>query len=299
MSKFKKCLYLIDLLSRRGPMSLKEINDHYQYSSIYDGEIIPRTFARYKDFIAETFPCYIEYNQSTNEYYLKRYHQYGQDDSLYNYLLSAYHIEGMSELAVKHRDKVKLLEAPTGVENVQIILDAIDKHKGITCDYYSFDRATKKPQLLIPYFLRTWEQRWYLAAEPDNHHHGISIFALERMDSIRLTEQKMLPNNDITADDYWEGSFGVNHSDNQIPQRIVIKAYGSQASYIRALPIHESQKELKRTDEYTLFEYHIVPCFNLYQQLLWHREKIEIVEPSNMRNEIKKIAQDIVNLYTE
>ena len=50
----------------------------------------------------------------------------------------------MSELAVKHRDKVKLYEAPTGVENVQIILEGIDKQKGIECDYYSFDRATKK-----------------------------------------------------------------------------------------------------------------------------------------------------------
>ena len=280
-------------------MSLKEINDHYQYSSIYDGEIIPRTFARYKDYIAETFPCYIDYNQSTNQYFLKRYHQYGQDESLYNYLLSAYHIEGMSELAVKHRDKVKLLDAPTGVENVQIILEAIDKQKGIECVYYSFDRATKKQQLLIPYFLKTWEQRWYLAAEPDNHHHGISIFALERMDNICLTEKKMLPSNDVTADEYWEGSFGVNHSDNQVPERIVIKAYGAQAEYIRALPIHESQKELERTDEYTIFEYHIVPCFNLFQQLLWHREKLEIIEPIKMREEMKKIVQNIISLYKD
>ena len=280
-------------------MSLKEINEHYQYSSLYDGEIIPRTFARYKDYIAETFPCYIDYNQSTNQYFLKRYHQYGQDDSLYNYLLSAYHIEGMSELAVKHRDKVKLLDAPTGVENVQIILEAIDKQKGIECVYYSFDRATKKQQLLIPYFLKTWEQRWYLAAEPDNHHHGISIFALERMDNIRLTEKKMLPSNDVTADEYWEGSFGVNHSDNQVPEQIVIKAYGAQAEYIRALPIHESQKELERTDEYTIFEYHIVPCFNLFQQLLWHREKLEIIEPIKMREEMKKIVQNIISLYKD
>ena len=280
-------------------MSLKEINDHYQYSSIYDGEIIPRTFARDKDYIAETFPCYIDYNQSTNQYFLKRYHQYGQEDSLYNYLLSAYHIEGMSELAVKHRDKVKLLNAPTGVENVQIILEAIDKQKGIECDYYSFDRATKKQQLLIPYFLKTWEQRWYLAAEPDNRHHGISIFALERMDNIRLTEQKMLPSNDVTADEYWEGSFGVNHSDDQVPQRIIIKVYGSQANYVRALPIHESQKELERTEEYTIFEYHIVPCFNLYQQLLWHREKLEIIEPIEMREEMTKVVKEISNLYTK
>ena len=280
-------------------MSLKEINEHYQYSSLYDGEIIPRTFARYKDYIAETFPCYIDYNQSTNQYFLKRYHQYGQDESLYNYLLSAYHIEGMSELAVKHRDKVKLLDAPTGVENVQIILEAIDKQKGIECVYYSFDRATKKQQLLIPYFLKTWEQRWYLAAEPDNHHHGISIFALERMDNIRLTEKKMLPSNDVTAVEYWEGSFGVNHSDNQVPEQIVIKAYGAQAEYIRALPIHESQKELERTDEYTIFEYHIVPCFNLFQQLLWHREKLEIIEPIKMREEMKKIVQNIISLYKD
>ena len=48
MPKLKKCLYLIDLLSRRGPMSLKEIDEYNQYWPIYDGEIISRTFARYK-----------------------------------------------------------------------------------------------------------------------------------------------------------------------------------------------------------------------------------------------------------
>ena len=45
---------------------------------------------RCKDYIAETFPCYIDYNQSTNQYFLKRYHQYGQDDSLYNYLFPSF-----------------------------------------------------------------------------------------------------------------------------------------------------------------------------------------------------------------
>ena len=31
MSKLKKCLYLINLLERKGPMTLKEINDCYEY----------------------------------------------------------------------------------------------------------------------------------------------------------------------------------------------------------------------------------------------------------------------------
>ena len=68
---------------------------------------------------------------------------------------------------------------------------------------------------------------------------------------------------------------------------------------MRALPIHESQKELESKEDYTLFEYHIVPCYNLYQQLLWHREKLEIVEPIEMREEMTKVVKDICNLYTK
>ena len=217
MSKLKKCLYLINLLERKGALTLKEINDYYQYSSICEGdEILPRTFLRYKDYIEATFPCYIEYNARTGKYELCRHRAlYGEDDSLYDYLLSAYHIEGMTELALKHREKILLSDAPTGVEYVQTILEAIDKKRGIECDYYSYNKKSVKHQTLIPYFLRTWENRWYLVAEPDNHHHGQSVFALERMDNIRLTGEKMLPSKKITPEEYFDGCFGVNHSDNQ------------------------------------------------------------------------------------
>jgi hypothetical protein len=300
ISKIRKCLYLINLLERKGALTLKEINESYQYSSIYEGgDILPRTFLRYKDFIEENFPCYIEFNARTGKYELHRHKGlYGEDDSLFDYLLSAYHIEGMTELALKHRDKIMLTEAPTGVENVQIILEAIDKKKGIECDYYSFNKKTVKHQLLIPYFLRTWEQRWYLVAEPDNHYHGQSVFALERMDNIRLTKEEMLPSKKITADEFFDGSFGVNHSDDQKPERILIKVYNTQVEYVRALPIHESQKEIETTDEWSIFEYRLVPCFNFYQQLLWHRERLEVLEPLYIREEMKKTIEKMLDCYS-
>jgi hypothetical protein len=298
--KIKKCLYLINLLERKGAMTLKEINECYQYSSIYEGDnILPRTFLRYKDFIEVNFPCYIEYNARTGKYELHRHKAlYGEDDSLFDYLLSAYHIEGMTELALKHREKIVLTDAPTGVENVQIILEAIDKKRGIECDYYSFNKKSIKQQKLIPYFLRTWENRWYLVAEPDNHHHGQSVFALERMDNIRLTEEKMLPSKNITPEEYFDGSFGVNHSDDQKPDRILIKVYSTQVEYIKALPLHESQKEIEVTDEWSIFEYRLVPCYNFYQQLLWHREKLEVLEPQNVRDEIKNSIKKMLEHYT-
>lgn len=155
MSKLKKCLYLINLLERKGPLTLRQINESFQYSSLYDGEILPRTFARYKDYIDETFPCYIEFNTRTNKYELHRHRGlYGEDDSLYDYLLSAYHIEGMTELALKHRDKIMLSAAPTGVENVQLVLEAIDKKRNrmrLLFVQYANDKTPTNYPILPPY----------------------------------------------------------------------------------------------------------------------------------------------------
>ena len=294
MSKLKKCLYIINLLERKGPLSLDEINRSFAYSTLYDGEIPPRTFARYKDFIEENFPCEIEYDLQLKKYKLI---QDEVQDSLYDYLLSAYHIQGLTELAVKHHDKIFLQDAPTGVENVQTVLEAIDKKRGIECDYHSFNNKTKKHLRIIPYFMKTWEQRWYLVAEPDNPHHGQTVFALERMENLKLTEDIMLPYSDITCEEYFDGSFGVNHSEDQVPETIRIKVYGTQANYVRALPIHESQKEVETTDDWAIFEYRIAPCYNFYQQLLWHREKLEVLSPKSVRKEIKMIISSIINYY--
>ena len=73
MGKLEKCLYIVELLSRGKSLSLKEINEHWEYSSLYDGEIIPKTFGRYKDYISNVFAIDIEYDvHSKNEAGLTR-----------------------------------------------------------------------------------------------------------------------------------------------------------------------------------------------------------------------------------
>lgn len=295
MSKLNKCLYLINLLQRRGPMSLEEINELYRYSSLYDGDLAPRTFARYKDFILETFPCEIQYDAGLRKYKLI---QEDTDEPLYEYLLSAYHIEGMTELAIKHQDKIFLMKAPTGVEKVQIILEAIDQQKGLECDYWAYNKKTVKHQTIIPYFLKTWEQRWYLVAEPLNPHHGQSVYALERLDNLALTQETMLPSSNISVHEYFKDSFGVNHSDEGKAETIRIKVYGTQVEYVRALPIHESQVEVETNDEWSIFEYRVIPCYNFYQQLLWHRERLEVISPESVRNEIISMLNTLLQLYS-
>jgi predicted DNA-binding transcriptional regulator YafY len=82
-----------------------------------------------------------------------------------------------------------------------------------------------------------------------------------------------------------------------VPVTIRIRVYGTQVDYVRALPIHESQREVEKTKEWSIFEYEVEPCYNFYQQLLWHREKLEVLEPQHVRDELRGIVEKMLKAY--
>lgn len=72
MNKYQRCLWIVNELNDYGDASLKELNARWKRSTFcYDGEeIIARTFARDKEFIADVTQVNIEYNQRTRKYTL-------------------------------------------------------------------------------------------------------------------------------------------------------------------------------------------------------------------------------------
>ena len=296
MGKLEKCLYIVELLSRGKSLSLKEINEHWEYSSLYDGEIIPKTFGRYKEYISKVFTIDIEYNKHTNSYYIANFSDI-KSNAIYKYLLSAFHIQGLTELALKHKEKVLLENAPSGVEFLHTILEAIDNHWIVEFNYHSFNKKTITHQKLIPCFLKTWEQRWYLIAEPLTRKTP-TVYALERISDICLLQEIHQPSPNIDSQHYFEGSYGINHDESK-PLLIKIKVYGSQVDYIKARPLHESQQEIESSDVWSIFPYWLKPSYNFYQNLLWHREKIEVLEPTCVREEMKYIVKKLYNLYNK
>lgn len=294
MGKIEKCLYIVELLSRGKALSLREINEHWQYSSLYDGEIIPKTFGRYKEYISNVFAIDIEYDARNRSYYIANRDDV-ESNSLYRYLLSAFHVQGLSELALKHKDKVVLDEAPSGVEQVHTILEAIDRGQLVEFDYYSYTKKEQTYHRLIPCFVKTWEQRWYLVAEPLTRKTP-TVYALERITNLRLVAEEHRPTEGITAQSYFDACFGVNHTPTE-PQLIKLKVYGSQVDYVRARPIHSSQEEVETHDDYSIFNYWVRPCYNLYQTLLWHRERIEVLGPECVREEMKAIVKKMMGWY--
>ena len=295
MGKLEKSLFIVEQLSGDKRLSLKELNERFERSSLYDGEILPRTFARYKEFILMNWGIIIEYDFSNGTYYIEN-EDYADTTELYKYLLTSIRVSNLTAEIMRNRDRVHFSPVSTGVDNLYSILTAIESKKTIEFDYFTFGKHEAKHHDRFPCFVQEWEGRWYLVAEHQNHSIP-TVFALERMSNVKVGKVEGQPKNSIDPNVYFAGSFGVNHNIGILPEEIRIKFYDAQIDYVKAKPLHSSQKEIAAGDGWAIFSYNLSLCFNFYQQVLWHREKAEIVYPEKAREEMRAIISTIAENY--
>ena len=67
--------------------------------------------------------------------------------------------------------------------------------------------------------------------------------------------------------------------------------------YLRSLPLHHTQREINSTDEYTDFSMNLVPTFDFEQELLLHRNQIEVLQPQSLRDEMARLINRMSDLY--
>ena len=126
---------------------------------------------------------------------------------------------------------------------------------------------------------------------------GPRIYALDRIQHLRSTEEKFEMPKDWTAKDFFEDCFGIIADRSVKPQAVKLKVVAGQANYIRDLKMHESQEETERNEEYSIFTYYLRPAFDFQQELLWNGEDIEVLEPEWLRKEMAGKIKRMLNKY--
>ena len=296
MNKYARCLWIVDTLNNYGKCTLKELNDRWVASDIkYEGEeILPRTFFRDRVFIGDTFKLDIDYDKRLRKYELVDANEI-KGTPLVKYLLGNFHMGHLSSITMKHKDKVMVSEANTGVELLSIVIDAIDRKRTLCFKYTSYYRKDKEYSYeVIPCFIRLFEHRWYLICEYLDRTQT-RVLALERMRDIEVGKKEMIPSPEINPKNFYKECFGIIRDDKQ-PVCVRIKVYDEQVDYVRSLPIHTSQKEIESGVGYTIFEYRLRPSFDFVQYLLWNK-KVEVLTPLSLREEMKKELEEMLGRY--
>ena len=80
-------------------------------------------------------------------------------------------------------------------------------------------------------------------------------------------------------------------------ETIRLRVQGMHRQYIRALPLHHTQREVETGEWYSIFEYRMKPTFDLRQELLSRGDAVEVLSPRSLRDEMQSEIKRLQSLY--
>ena len=283
---FECYIWLLNTIAR-GPISRAAIDEKWAHSSVndYKQDYIPESnFHRWKDTIQSLFDVHIKCN-SNNEYYIEEAADLHNADMRIR-LLNLMSVNSLLKDSKELSSQILFEPVPAGEQFLATIIEALRDKTTIEMTYQGFGKTHSSTFVVEPYCLKMFKQRWYLLAySPDLDR--MLIYSLDRIHAIEPTKQKYQLPEDFDAEFYFRNVYGVSGMEDE-PQEVEIKIEAYQANFLRTLPLHSSQTEIERQEQYSIFRYNIVPSFEFKQELRKHGSVLEVLKPQWLRNEFRK-----------
>ena len=301
-SLITKYVWVIDTIYRRRKISFKDLNELWLRDEISRGEeILKRTFDNWRNVIFDMFGIRIS-NENRGEY---RYYIESEKDICNNGVRSwLYNTLSVGNVLAKSqtiKDRILLEYVPSGQEYLQPIIEAMKENRVLNITYHSYWKDEERSFDVQPYCVKLFRQRWYMVARstyPYYYEQGPRVYALDRIHDLYATEETFKMPKDWDAETYFDGCFGVFADNNIDIQLVKLKVSAGQANYIRDLMMHESQEEIERNEEYSIFTFYLRPTFDFIQEILLNGESMEVLEPLSLREEIAGIINRMNSKYT-
>jgi predicted DNA-binding transcriptional regulator YafY len=235
-----------------------------------------------------------------NVYYVKN-PEVLEKQKVAKWLLHKYSIPQEFATFNSMKDRIILEEIPLGTAFLDDIIEAMQKNMELRIDYQRYEGEQGKEHLqtfhIQPYALKIFNRRWYLLGfikEKD----GLRTIALDRILALKvLTKSFTLPE-DFDARKYFSNVVGIFVNKDLPITKVKIRTYGIQAEYLRSTPLHKSQSEgSSKYGEFAEFTYRLCITPELVSQLLAMGDKVEVLEPQELRDEMKKRISNMSNFY--
>jgi predicted DNA-binding transcriptional regulator YafY len=174
----------------------------------------------------------------------------------------------------------------TGKEHIGILYDSIINKQVLEIQYHPFTRDECILIIVHPYFLKQYNNRWFLFGG-NSDGSNITNIALDRIEKIQTVNENYLTNTEIDFEEYFEDVVGVSVPNDSVVEKILLKIDAESWPYIKTKPIHGSQKIKEQAANYTIIELRLIPNFELESVLFSHAERIEVLSPDSLRQRIK------------
>lgn len=295
-TKFKEYIWLVNIIHQAGRITLAEINRRWVLTEMSGGvEMTRTTFYRHKNAIEDIFGIFIDCDKKNgykyyigNEYVLR-------EDSVQNWMLSTMSVGNILSESQSLNNRILLEHVPSGGKKLQQVTKAMKESRMVSLTYRRYGSPDNGTYTLAPYCVKLFHQRWYLLAKNPKGH--MRVFAIDRILKIKILEEKFKIDEDFEACEFFADCYGVVvNSDKQV-EHIVLRAYGREAYALLDLPIHHSQQEIKRTEDYTDIEVRLRPSDDFIAHILSRGPWLQVMSPQWLVEEVKGWLTDTIDCY--
>ena len=292
-----KYVWLVETIYKAKKISFEEINRRWMDNDMSEGNALSiRTFHKWRIAVEEMFGLIIE-NEQGGQY---RYYIQNADElksgSMRSWLFNTLTVSNLMMDSVSIKDKVLFEEIPDGEQYLPNILEALKKNVALGMSYQSYIRDEANTFEVEPYCLKAFKQRWYLVARSP-YYDKIMIYSLDRVKWLGLTDKNFKYPKNFNPEEFFEDCFGIIADQNIKVETVKFKVSAGQANYLRSLTLHQTQREIERTDEYSIFTVKLRPTFDFRQEILSQGSDIEVLEPEWFRDEVAEISKHMWNRY--
>ena len=299
---YYKYIWLLDTLLTSHPLTIDEINMLWEDCPASDGQPIPlRTFHEHRKGIKEMFGVEIACDRSQGNVYYVKNPEVLDKQKVAKWLLHKYSIPQDFATFNSMKDRILLEEIPLGTSFLDDIIEAMQKNMELRIDYQRYEGEQGEEHLqtfhIQPYALKVFNRRWYLLGYIKEKH-ALRTIALDRILDLKILSTSFELPEDFDARKYFANVVGIFVNNDLPVTKVKIRAYGIQADYLRSTPLHKSQSEGKsKHGEFAEFTYRLCITPELVSQLLAMGDKVEVLEPKELREEMKKRINCMFNLY--
>ena len=188
-----------------------------------------------------------------------------------------------------------------GIEFFTPLLKAIEEKRFLKIVYQSFKNTQESDHIVYPLFLKQYHYRWYLLTLTENG--GNLLFCLDRIKKISFFENgfsldAFLNDSINKAHLYFDDIIGITNKRGKI-EKVILKFPAKDAPYIMSQPFHTSQIVLEPVNSINGLRIclHVQINDELKSLILSRLPNIEVIEPLNLRDELRETVNTFLNSY--
>jgi hypothetical protein len=294
-----KYVWLVDTIYKAKRISYEDINRKWVDNDMSEGKPLPlRTFHKWRIAIEEMFGLVIENEQGGQYRYFIQNADELKNGSMRSWLYNTLTVSNLMLDSMSIKNKILFEEIPDSEQYLPMIIEALKKNQVLEMTYQSFWRDEANTFEVEPYCLKAFKQRWYLVARSP-YYNKVMIYALDRVHQLVPTTESFKYPEDFVPEEFFDDCFGIIADKDYNVETVKLKVAAGQANYLRSLALHQSQREIERHDEYSIFTVRLRPTFDFRQEILSMGSDIEVLSPDWFRDEVAEISKHMWNKYKD